>query len=484
MTPIKEKGFTLLEVLGAIVITSMLTVPFIQMANNGSKQTKDTATAQHLKMVMDASARYVQDNAAIIQSNATATTPAVVTVDMLVNTNYLSPAFKDTNPYGQTTQVEILQPSAGNLDTKVITIGGITIPDTQGPGIAAKVGAAGGFTPSSAPDTAKGSYGGWTETLANNTKPGAGHLVGLLYFSNGQLITDFLHRHSVAGHPEANAMYTPLHMKALATEDTSDALCSVADATSYGRIAADATGAVLSCQSGVWKKQGSSYWKDPVNTFTALPTTDPIGTVRMTTDTGRGFMWNGTAWTPLGLDQNGNLTLPGTLTAGKVQFTDVVVENTACPTNGLTARDSTGLILSCQSGVWRKVGAALNAKWANSGGVTDTGFSYAGTTAEGLAVWCKSFTYTATATAIVFGSLNTWSNATQTGYSELVAYIALDTGTVSSNYTVAAQSGGGFNVSTALIDTVSAGTHAIYLCTEERGTTGFYGVSYSASVLQ
>jgi hypothetical protein len=134
--------------------------------------------------------------------------------------------------------------------------------------------------------------------------------------------------------------------------------------------------------------------------------------------------------------------------------------------------------------VWRKTGAALYAKWADSGGVTDMGFTYAGTTGEGLAVWCKSLTYTTTTTAIVFGSLNTWSNATQTGYSELVAYIALDTGTMSSNYTVASQSGGGFNVSTAIIDTVPAGTHWIWLCTEERGTTGFYGANYSASVLQ
>jgi hypothetical protein len=300
----------------------------------------------------------------------------------LVNTNYLSPAFKDINPYGQTTQVEVLQPSAGNLDTKVITIGGITIPDTQGPDIATKVGAAGGFIPSTAPTTAKGSYGGWTETLANNTKPGAGHLVGLLYFSNGQLITDFLHRHSVAGHPEANAMYTPLNMKAIAVEDTSDALCIVGDATTYGRIAADATGAVLSCQNGVWKKQGSSYWKDPVNSFAVLPTTDQIGTVRMTTDTGRGFMWNGTAWTPLALDQDGNLTLPGTMTAGKVQFSDVVVENTACPTDGLVARDSTGLILSCQSGVWSRqfkpIPDTTTLTWYESFGVVATRYCPAG----------------------------------------------------------------------------------------------------------
>lgn len=41
-------------------------------------------------------------------------------------------------------------------------------------------------------------------------------------------------------------------------------------------------------------------------------------------------------------------TVTGVLTSGKVQIVDVVVENAACTPNGLVAKDSTGILLSCQ----------------------------------------------------------------------------------------------------------------------------------------
>lgn len=350
----KQRGSTLLEVLVTTAILSASLIGLARMSNDAHKQTKNTVTAQQFKQVMDASNRYVQDNYAIIQGTATDIAPAVITTAMLKATNYLPAGFSGTNPYGQSVQVEVLQPTSGNLQAVPITTGGTAIPDVEAPSVATKIGAGGGYTPAANPTVANGPYAGWSLPLVNYTQPGAGHLVGLLYFNNGQLVTDYLRRHAVPGHPEANSMYTPLNMKALAVEGTSDALCIVGDATTYGRIAADAVGAVLSCQTGIWKKQGSSYWKDPVNTYAALPTTDQIGTVRMTTDTGRGFMWNGVTWIPLAVDQNGNLTLPGTLTAGNVQLTNVVTENTACSGTGLTARDSSGLILSCQSGVWSR----------------------------------------------------------------------------------------------------------------------------------
>ena len=51
----------------------------------------------------------------------------------------------------------------------------------------------------------------------------------------------------------------------------------------------------------------------------------------------------------------------GVLTAGKVQIVDVVIENTTCLSNGLVAKDSTGLLLSCQ-------GTPLRWKKASGGG--------------------------------------------------------------------------------------------------------------------
>uniref|UniRef100_UPI001267F19C shufflon system plasmid conjugative transfer pilus tip adhesin PilV n=1 Tax=Methylobacter sp. BBA5.1 TaxID=1495064 RepID=UPI001267F19C len=129
---------------------------YARMAGEAQKQTRDTVTAQHFKAVLDASTRYIQDNWAIIQANATPTAPAVITTAMLSATGYLPAGFNGTNPYGQTLRTEVLEPSAGNLQATVISMAGNAIPAGQAPRIAAKVGAGGGYTPTATPTTAQG----------------------------------------------------------------------------------------------------------------------------------------------------------------------------------------------------------------------------------------------------------------------------------------------------------------------------------------
>jgi hypothetical protein len=111
----------------------------------------------------------------------------------------------------------------------------------------------------------------------------------------------------------------------------------------------------------VWRRQGSGHWKDPKGLFTDLPATgNDVGDVRMVSSLARAFMWNETApgvfsWTALAVDEKGDMTVPGTITAKHVQLNFAVVKNTACSSNGLLARDATGLLLTCQSGQWRSM---------------------------------------------------------------------------------------------------------------------------------
>jgi hypothetical protein len=48
-----------------------------------------------------------------------------------------------------------------------------------------------------------------------------------------------------------------------------------------------------------------------------------------------------------------SLSLAGNLVANQVQINTVVTQGAACTSNGLLARDTNGLILSCQSLVWK-----------------------------------------------------------------------------------------------------------------------------------
>ncbi|MDD2907926.1 MAG: shufflon system plasmid conjugative transfer pilus tip adhesin PilV [Candidatus Gracilibacteria bacterium] len=72
------------------------------------------------------------------------------------------------------------------------------------------------------------------------------------------------------------------------------------------------------------------------------------------------------------VDLSSNQTIGGTktfgvLASGKVQIIDVVTENTACSPNGLIAKDSTGLLLSCQSGLWKKASGSSGGFWSIEG---------------------------------------------------------------------------------------------------------------------
>jgi hypothetical protein len=125
-----------------------------------------------------------------------------------------------------------------------------------------------------------------------------------------------------------------------------------------GRIAVDDSGRVLSCIDGLWQRQGSAFWKDPVANASALPAADvsAMGDVVMTLDDMSTYKWDGAAWTPLAVDRDGNLRVPNTLSTDAMQLRKVAAPGSACEPDGLVARDADGGMLSCQAGVWKVQG--------------------------------------------------------------------------------------------------------------------------------
>lgn len=350
-------------VLGAMfaVIIGMLSLPqLIDWQNRAKDNINATQVAQEARTFNTAGAQYMQANSAMLLATATATTPVIVSVAQLQTAGTLSATFRPSNMYGQTWQLEVKQPTAGNLQALATTTGGSALSDTQAQRIVKLIGSDGGFFPKN--DT--GLYAGgasnahgpnWGPLASTGYSAQPGHFASLISLSSGQLTDNRLYRNAIPGQPQLNTMTTPLIM--VATQIVGSTCIQI------GALAQDGSGAVVSCQGspgdGKWKAPGM-YWKDPVTTYTALPTTDPIGTVRLTLDTNRAFAWNGTIWVALAIDQNGDLTVPGTATInalnGKLQITATAVEGASCVGEGRIAVSSTtsGVILSCQSGVWRK----------------------------------------------------------------------------------------------------------------------------------
>jgi hypothetical protein len=189
--------------------------------------------------------------------------------------------------------IEVLQPAPGNLQALTMSTGGTALPDAQAVKIATIVGATGGLIPQNdsgiypgAAANAYGAFAGWTISTANYTSVTGGHPAALLTFNNGQLVSNYLYRNAVPGQPQLNQMNTALDM------------------------------------------QGNNV--------------NNVGQVNTATLAATG---NATV--------GGTLGVTGTATSAKVALTDTVVEGAACgAVNGLVSKDASGLLLSCQSGVW------------------------------------------------------------------------------------------------------------------------------------
>lgn len=419
----------LLSVLMAVLI-AVMAIPKVAAWQAISQENKLIAiTAQEEKQFDTAVSAYVQQNSTPIQAVATATVPATITVAMLQATNMLTTAFSPTNPYGQSWQAQVLQPSAGNLQVLAYSTGGQTLSDTQINKISMLV-PSGGFIPSNdggayptAANNAIGARASWNVPTAGYTGIAGGHVAALFSVNQGQLMNSYLYRNAVPGQPQLNTMNTPLVMASVQTAGQACAL---------GSIARDAAGGLLACPGA------SLQWSSVANSactaanFASLPTTgNTLGKLCVTTDNQRAYGWNNASWVAIAIDSAGNFTLPGSLyTSGSalstygaasvqgskngwsgLNFKDVAGSNSgtlmmhpaysgffnaadnnwrwlatdngetytrpggangsiaignACPGTGYSGIDASGLSLSCQSGVWKSAGGTLATSYSAS----------------------------------------------------------------------------------------------------------------------
>ena len=184
------------------------------------EDTKSAITAQHLATIGNAAQQYIKDNYAGVQANATATSPALITVPMLIGAGYLPAGYSSTNSYNQTACVLVLEPVANMLDGMVVTEGGTAINDINLGGLAGLIGANGGGIYSTATTLLRGAMGGWSLATANYAAANnagtncsgaggtplltAGHPVMALWFANGDSSSSYLRRDAVAGRPDLN----------------------------------------------------------------------------------------------------------------------------------------------------------------------------------------------------------------------------------------------------------------------------------------
>lgn len=319
----------ILGYLVALMLSMLSVAGFATWAKAGVTNVQTAAAASQMLVFDKAALQFVQDEAATLLAQATASVPVSVTPAMLINGGYLPAGFSPTNVFGQTWLLQVLQPTPNNLQALVTSQGGRAITDTrQLVQIAAQAGAQGGFVPyagqngdpTMVANRAYGAYGAWQVPLANYTNPGSGRLASLLAFTGAQASNGYLYRVQVPGHPELNQMQTSIDMNAndvnnarrvtattaltsggdtyLTSTGAPGTACNVETST---RRSTTGSGHVI-CSGGIWQSVGTAV----ANIFEGMWCGNP-GQIA-TSSTNVGFICKGNRYVALNTAL-GNITI-------------------------------------------------------------------------------------------------------------------------------------------------------------------------------
>lgn len=324
--------------IAALTLSLLSMAGFAKYADMGVRNIQTSAIASQGRVIDQAAAQYVQDNAAALAASVPVGGAATtITVNTLQAAGYLPGGFSANTAFGQTWQVQVSQPTAGRLQTIVMTTGGNPITNTaQLAGIAAQIGAEGGFVPyanqggNSAmnPSNANGAFGAWQVNLGASgfTNAGSGHVANLLAFTSQQANANYLYRVSVPGHPELNAMQTDLSMQDAG--GTAHSIAGVNNVTAAGTVTAgklvsngDVTAAGNATVNGNVNAAGGRVvaWNNP--TEGGVVTIQGANGVNMYVENLNGTLrlvnspWNAQLFS---VDQSGNVISAGNTTANGI----------------------------------------------------------------------------------------------------------------------------------------------------------------------
>ncbi|ENA4754069.1 shufflon system plasmid conjugative transfer pilus tip adhesin PilV [Escherichia coli] len=330
-----DKGFALLEILGGLVVISLLMPLFWSYIEDYLNEMRNQSAAFHADAYNTAARAYIADNNARLHSG---TLPATFTADELIRKGYLKGL--NRSPFGQSYTTGIRRnTSTGRLEALTCSTGGENIKDDALRSIASLLPGLGGFIGKNG--TATGVFGGWTDKPGDYGLSCNGGHIAIVMTGDDLQESDRLYRFQVAGRPELNQMNTAINMGGN-------------DLNNAGNIngqSATLKGDVTS-ENGWLITKNDKGWKNL--TYGGGFTMTDNQWIRAVNN--KGIMTGGNIQ---GKDITGE-TVKSTarLSTGEyLQLGKTAVENTSCSPDGLVGRDSKGAILSCQSGAWRTIGA-------------------------------------------------------------------------------------------------------------------------------
>lgn len=96
-----QKGMSLVETVVALGVMSAIGVSMMYVSGGYAESSRIKSAAEHMKTVAEATDRYVRDHRGTIMTQASALTPALISVPTLVSAGYLPTGFVSQNLFRQ-----------------------------------------------------------------------------------------------------------------------------------------------------------------------------------------------------------------------------------------------------------------------------------------------------------------------------------------------------------------------------------------------
>lgn len=330
------------------VVTIIIVTLLTPLALWAAEEYRMNVAAGQANTVQKAVNRYIADLQSTVAAGSSATAGYTLTVPMLISAGYLPAGYSSANAYTATYRTLIFQPAANKFHTMTFLTGGSNLSLSEARKLANHIGAAGGYIENG---VAKGALGSWQENLSafGGFNPGDAHVVIAGFYSNGALVNDYLYRHSVAGHPELNTMGTALNMGG---NDISNAR------TVNGQTlnaSGDVNTARLTATQSI-KSNGTVNANGNITSGSNISASGNITASKNITAT-NSINAGGNVTASQDVIANGTLRAShDAIVGGVMKLLQVNTAGNSCDTWGSISRDSSGGILSCESGVWTSSG--------------------------------------------------------------------------------------------------------------------------------
>ncbi|MEI9531665.1 shufflon system plasmid conjugative transfer pilus tip adhesin PilV [Enterobacter hormaechei] len=373
-----HRGMVSIEIAIALVIVMIAGIYGMSRYSQYITELEWSVEARHMDAVTAAAKSYIRDNRETLQNQVGSGGSVKLTGAQLQQAGYLPQGFTLTNTSAQTFQVAIVRNPSDNkkLVGFVLTQGGKAISYKGLRYIAQSMKDAGGYIQTA--NQAEGAYGSWKMNLSSYGLTGeSGRLA--VWLSSDVLgaddqESDRLYRYALASRPELNRMHTAIDMNNNNLNNVGTVNAKTGAFTenitakngnfSEGITAKNGTFTEnINAKNGTFS-QGITTGSDIRSNNGWLITQNSKGWMNATH--GGGWYMSDNDWMRSLNNKNvytggevrgGSLTSEGRLTIGEYSLHQKVeVAGTACPQNGLQARDASGGALFCQSGVWAGAG--------------------------------------------------------------------------------------------------------------------------------